>query len=190
MKKLKLVVIALFATAFIGNVSAQDSSRQWAISVGLNIVDVRAGDDFSSRLTDFYKNDDWNWSNHPLTRISAEKYLNESFSLQIAGSMNKLDNGFDDVQHTTFDANVKYSLDAVIAKIFGKSTKLFSPFAYLGAGYTSLDGEGEAMLNYGFGVNFWATDGVGFVYQAGTKEQLSDVVPSHYYHSIGILFKL
>ena len=89
MKKLKLVVIALFATAFIGNVSAQDSSRQWAISVGLNIVDVRAGDDFSSRLTDFYKNDDWNWSNHPLTRISAEKYLNESFSLQIAGSIDR-----------------------------------------------------------------------------------------------------
>ena len=190
MKKLKLALLVLFATAFIGNVSAQDSSRQWAVSVGLNIVDVRVGDDFSSRSTDFFKNDDWNWSNHPLTRISAEKYLNESFTLQIAGSMNKLDNGFDDVQHTTFDANVKYSLDAVIAKIFGKSTKLFSPFAYVGAGYTSLDGEGEAMLNYGFGINFWATDGVGFVYQAGTKEQLSDVVPSHYYHSIGILFKL
>jgi|SaaInlStandDraft_1057018.scaffolds.fasta_scaffold25572_3 OOP family OmpA-OmpF porin len=190
MKKLKLALLVLFATAFIGNVSAQDSSRQWAVSVGLNIVDVRGGDDFSSRFNDYLKNDDWNWSNHPLTRISAEKYLNESFTLQIAGSMNKLDNGFDDVQHTSFDANVKYSLDAVIAKIFGKSTKLFSPFAYLGAGYTSLDGEGEAMLNYGFGVNFWATDGVGFVYQAGTKEQLSDVVPSHYYHSIGILFKL
>jgi len=190
MKKLKLALLVLFATAFIGNVSAQDSSRQWAVSVGLNIVDVRGGDDFSSRFNDYLKNDDWNWSNHPLTRISAEKYLNESFTLQIAGSMNKLDNGFDDVQHTSFDANVKYSLDAVIAKIFGKSTKLFSPCAYLGAGYTSLDGEGEAMLNYGFGVNFWATDGVGFVYQAGTKEQLSDVVPSHYYHSIGILFKL
>ena len=117
MKKLKLVLIALFATAFIGNVNAQDSSRQWAVSVGLNIVDVRGGDDFSSRFNDYLKNDDWNWSNHPLTRISAEKYLNESFTLQIAGSMNKLDNGFDDVQHTTFDANVKYSLDAVIAKI-------------------------------------------------------------------------
>ena len=113
MKKLKFVVIALFATAFIGNVNAQDSSRQWAISVGLNIVDVRAGGDFSNKLNDFGGNDDWNWSNHPLTRISAEKYLNESFTLQIAGSMNKLDNGFDDVQHASFDANVKYSLDAV-----------------------------------------------------------------------------
>ena len=84
MKKLKLVVIALFATAFIGNVSAQDSSRQWAISVGLNIVDVRAGGDFSNKFNDFGGNDDWNWSNHPLTRISAEKYLNKSFTLQIA----------------------------------------------------------------------------------------------------------
>ena len=190
MKKLKLVLLALFATIFTGNVNAQDSSRQWAVSVGLNIVDVRGGDDFSSRFNDYLKNDDWNWSNNPLTRITAEKYLNESFTLQIAGSMNKLDNGFDDVQHTSFDVNVKYGLDAVIAKIFGKSTKYFSPFAYVGAGYTSLDGEGEAMLNYGFGVNFWLTDAVGFAYQAGTKEQLSDVVPSHYYHSIGFLFKL
>ena len=190
MKKLKLVMIAMFAIAFTGNVNAQDSSRQWAVSVGLNIVDVRDGSNFSSRSTDFFKNDDWNWSNHPLTRISAEKYLNKSFTLQIAGSMNKLDNGFDDVQHTSFDVNFKYGLDGVIAKFFGKSTKLFSPFAYLGAGYTALEGEGEAMLNYGFGVNFWVTDAVGFVYQAGTKEQLSDVVPSHYYHSIGFLFKL
>ena len=46
MKKLKIVMLALFATAFIGNVNAQDSSRQWAISFGVNIVDVRAGDDF------------------------------------------------------------------------------------------------------------------------------------------------
>ena len=190
MKKLKLVLLALFATIFIGNVNAQDSSRQWAVSVGLNIVDVRGGDDFSSRFNDYLENSDWNWSNNPLTRITAEKYLNESFTLQIAGSMNKLDNGFDDVQHTSFDVNAKYGLDAVIAKIFGKSTKHFSPFAYVGAGYTSLDGEGEAMLNYGFGVNFWLTDAVGFAYQAGTKEQLSDVVPSHYFHSIGFLFKL
>ena len=74
MKKLKLVLLALFATIFIGNVNAQDSSRQWAVSVGLNIVDVRGGDDFSSRFKDYLKNDDWNWSNNPLTRITAEKY--------------------------------------------------------------------------------------------------------------------
>ena len=71
MKKLKIVMLALFATAFIGNVNAQDSSRQWAISFGVNIVDVRAGDDFSSRFNDYLGNGDWNWSNHPLTRISA-----------------------------------------------------------------------------------------------------------------------
>ncbi len=54
MKKLKLVMIAIFAIAFIGNVNAQDSSRQWAVSVGLNIVDVRDGSNFSSRSTDFF----------------------------------------------------------------------------------------------------------------------------------------
>ena len=55
MKKLKLVMLALFATAFASNMNAQDSSRQWAISFGVNIVDVRAGDDFSSRFNDYLK---------------------------------------------------------------------------------------------------------------------------------------
>jgi len=190
MKKFKLAVMALFAMVTVANVNAQESNNPWAISVGLNIIDVRGGDDFSSKFNDYLGNSDWNWSNVPLSRITAEKYLSDSFTLQLAGSFNNLDNGFDDVIHTSFDANVKYSLDGLVANIFGKSTQQFSPFVYLGAGYTSLDGDGEAMLNYGFGVNFWLTDTVGLVYQAGTKEQLSDVVPSHYQHSMGVIFKL
>lgn len=191
MRGLKLGIITILTIVFVGNVSAQDSKGQWAISAGVNIIDVRGGDDFSGRFNDYLGNSDWNWANSPLSRITAETYLSEALTLQIAGSLNKLDNGFDDVMHSSFDVNVKYGLDAVVSKVFGKSTKYFSPFAYLGAGYTSLKGVGgEAMLNYGFGVNCWFTDTVGVVYQAGTKEQLSDVVPSHYQHSIGFVFML
>ena len=170
MRGLKLGIITILTLVFVGNVSAQDSKGQWAISAGVNIIDVRGGDDFSSRFNDYLGNSDWNWANSPLSRITAETYLSEALTLQIAGSLNKLDNGFDDVMHSSFDVNVKYGLDAVVSKVFGKSTKYFSPFAYLGAGYTSLKGVGgEAMFNYGFGFNCWFTDTVGVVYQAGTK---------------------
>ncbi len=46
MKGLKLGIITILTIVFVGNVSAQDSKGQWAISAGVNIVDVRGGDDF------------------------------------------------------------------------------------------------------------------------------------------------
>ena len=60
---------------------------------------------------------------------------------------------------------------------------------YLGGGYTSLDSEGEGMLNYGFGINFWLSETVGLVYQTGTKESFKDIVPSHFQHSLGLVVK-
>ena len=43
-----------------------------------------------------------------------------------------------DLVHTSLDVNLKYGLDALVAKIFGNSTRYFSPFVYLGGGYTAL----------------------------------------------------
>ena len=193
MKNIKLAVIALFTLVATYNVNAQDSNNPWAISIGVNVVDVRGSDDFTSVIEDHLGTSDWNLI-PTISRITAERFLEDGFTLQLAGSMNRIttvsvvDDA--DLVHTSFDVNLKYGLDALVAKIFGNSTRYFSPFVYLGGGFTALDGEGEGMLNYGFGVNFWLTDAVGFAYQAGTKEQLSDVVPSHYFHSIGFLFKL
>jgi outer membrane protein OmpA-like peptidoglycan-associated protein len=78
---------------------------------------------------------------------------------------------------------LKYGLDGLVDKIFGGTTQFFSPFVYLGSGYTSLEGDGEVMLNYGFGFNVWLTETVGLVYQTGTKQEFSNTVPSHYQHS-------
>ena len=63
--------------------------------------------------------------------------------------------------HKSIDLNLKYNLDAFVAAIFGNSTKYFSPFAYAGGGYTALDGDGEGVLNYGFGFNVWLSETVG-----------------------------
>jgi len=43
MKNIKLAVIALFTLVSTYNVNAQDSNNPWAISIGVNAVDVRGG---------------------------------------------------------------------------------------------------------------------------------------------------
>tara|TARA_B100000787_G_scaffold167531_1_gene154480 strand:+ start:7835 stop:9208 length:1374 start_codon:yes stop_codon:yes gene_type:complete len=192
MKKIKLAVIAIIALVTVGSVNAQDANNSWAVSVGLNVVDVRGGDDFSSRIKDHLGTSDWNLLSS-ISRITAEKYLSDGFTLQLAGSLNRITHvnqeNDADLVHSSLDANIKYGLDALVAKVFGKSTQYFSPFVYVGGGYTSLDGEGEGMFNYGFGINFWLSETVGLVYQSGTKESTSDIVPSHYQHSLGIVVK-
>ena len=45
MKNLKLAVIALFTLVSTYNVNAQDSNNPWAISIGVNAVDVRGSND-------------------------------------------------------------------------------------------------------------------------------------------------
>ena len=192
MKNIKLAVIALFTLVTVYSVSAQDSNNPWAISVGFNTVDVRGSNDFSSIVEDHLGTSDWNFL-PTISRITVERYLEDDFTLQFAGSLNRITHVSekDDASllHKSIDLNLKYNLDAFVAAIFGNSTKYFSPFAYVGGGYTALDGDGEGVLNYGFGFNVWLSETVGLVYQSGSKQEFKDVVPTHFQHSLGVVIK-
>ena len=89
MKNLKLAVIALFTLVSTYNVNAQDSNNPWAISIGVNAVDVRGSNDFTSVVKDHLTTDDWNFL-PTISRITAERYLEDGFTLQLAGSMNRI----------------------------------------------------------------------------------------------------
>ena len=192
MKNIKLAVIALFTLVTVYSVSAQDSNNPWAISVGFNTVDVRGSNDFSSIVNDHLGTSDWNFL-PSISRITVERYLEDNFTLQFAGSINRITHVSvkDDASllHKSIDLNLKYNLDAFVAAIFGNSTRYFSPFAYVGGGYTALDGDGEGVLNYGFGFNVWLSETVGLVYQSGSKQEFKDVVPTHFQHSLGVVIK-
>ena len=192
MKNIKLAIIALFTLVSVYSVSAQDSNNPWAISAGFNVVDVQGPTDFPSILEDYYGTTDWNYLS-TISRITVERYLEDGFTLQLAGSLNRITHvsADDDASllHKSIDLNLKYNLDAFVAAIFGNSTKYFSPFAYAGGGYTALDGDGEGMLNYGFGFDVWLSETVGLVYQGGTKKEFKGVVPTHYQHSLGVVIK-
>lgn len=195
MKQLKLAVIAIFALVTVSSVNAQDNNNPWAISFGVNAVDVRLGSDFGDQLKDYYGTRDWNVL-PIISRVSAEKYLDDGFTLQLAGSVNRIDRlpSFvrdvdDELIYYSIDANLKYDLDILVEKIFGSTTPYFNPFVYVGGGYSSLDSRGEGTLNYGFGFNVWLGENVGLVYQSGTKQEFADKVPTHYQHSLGVVFR-
>ena len=91
MKQLKLAVIALFTLVAVGNVNAQDENNPWAVSFGANIVDfIIQTTDLQDYMEDLLGNPDWNIL-PSISRISAEKYLQKGFSLQLAGSINKIE---------------------------------------------------------------------------------------------------
>ncbi|AQS94182.1 cell envelope biogenesis protein OmpA [Polaribacter sp. BM10] len=187
MKRLKLAVIALFALVAVSNVNAQDENNPWAVGFGLNNVDFYNTDDFSEQVKDLLGNNDWNVL-PSISRISADKYLNKGFSLQLAGSLNKIETvtrkDDSDFLYWAVDAIVKYDLNNLVGE-----TAWFDPYVYLGGGYTSVDSNGEGMLNAGVGFNTWFNDNLGLNFQTGTKKGFADEVKAHYQTTLGLVIK-
>lgn len=187
MKHLKLAVMALFTFATVGTVSAQDSDNPWAVGFGVNAVDVRIPTKFGEYAKDYIGTSDWNIL-PSISRITVDKYLNDGFTLQLAGSLNNIEtfaakDDSDDL-YWAIDANVKYDLN----NAFGE-TSWFDPYVYLGGGYTSLAEQGEGMLNVGLGFNTWFNENLGLNFQSGAKKEFTDNVQDHFQHSVGLVFK-
>ncbi|WP_417800473.1 OmpA family protein [Tenacibaculum sp.] len=186
MKQLKLAVMALFAFAAV-NVSAQDSDNPWAVGFGVNAVDVRIPSDFGDYAKDYIGTSDWNIL-PSISRVTVDRYLSDGFTLQLAGSLNKIETfrTEDDMDelYWAIDANVKYDVNNIIG-----NTGWWDPYVYVGGGYTSLADEGEGMLNAGAGFNVWFNENLGLNFQTGGKKEFADKVKDHFQHSIGLVFK-
>lgn len=192
MKRLKIAVIALVALVTVANVNAQDSNNPWAVSFGLNAVDMRIPTGFGDIAKDYIGTGDWNVI-PSISRIAATKYLEKGFSLQLAGSLNKIETfrteNDSDMMYYAFDANVKYDVNKLVDVVFGTTTSYFDPYVYLGGGYTSIGGNGEAMLNVGAGFNVWFHENLGLNFQSGAKRNFSGEVADHFQHTFGVIFK-
>ncbi|WP_339661006.1 OmpA family protein [uncultured Polaribacter sp.] len=188
MKQLKMAVIALFTLVAVSNVNAQDSNNPWAVSFGANVVDFYGGNDFGDQVKDLFGNKDWNIL-PSISRISAEKYLDKGFTLQLAGSLNKItwmrSENDSDVLYYSLGANVKYDLNNLI----GDTSQWFDPFVYLGGDFVSVDSSSEGMLNGGVGFNTWFNENLGLTFQTGTKKGFADNVRAHYQSTLGLVVK-
>jgi len=187
MKRLKLAVLALFTLVTISSANAQDENNPWAIGFGVNIVDFYDGTNFTDQMKDLLGNSDWNFL-PSISRITAEKYLEKGFSLQFAGSLNKITHvkfeNDSDFLYYNLGLNVKYDLNNLIGE-----TSWFDPFVYLGGTYVSADSNNEGMLNVGLGFNSWFNENIGLSFQTGTLKGFSDNVQDHYQSSLGIVIK-
>jgi OOP family OmpA-OmpF porin len=188
MKQLKMAVIALFTLVAVSNVNAQDENNPWAVGFGVNVVDFYNGSDFGDQIDDLLGNKDWNFL-PSISRITAEKYLDKGFSLQLAGSLNKITwfEAEDDVDYLYYSvgANVKYDVNNLI----GDTSQWFDPYVYLGGSYVSVDSEGEGMLNVGVGFNTWFNENLGLSFQHASIVGFADNVKAHYQSSLGLVVK-
>ena len=192
MKHLKLAVIALFTLALVGNVNAQDANNPWVIGFGINSVDIHddgLDGDWSGQFDDMTGTADFNIL-PSISRISAEKYLEKGFTLQLAGTLNKITyfEMEDDVDYLLWSvgALVKYDLN----HLFGE-TGWFDPYVGVGGDFVGSgeDNTSELMTNAAMGFNVWFNENLGLNFQHGLKKGYLDDVRSHFQSSLGLVIK-
>jgi hypothetical protein len=185
----------IFAVTFA---SAQDSD--WRISFGLNAIDTYSTgaasslDDFGfeagALFEDFLVVN--NWSVEPsITYGAVSKSIGDNFRVGVRASYNsitKLGGGetggripTESLKFYNADATVSYTV------LTGKKVE---PYLESGIGYTQIDGEGNAHLNFGAGATYWIGETMGLTYSNTMKLSQESNVPKHWQHLLGLTFKL
>ena len=190
MKNLKLAIIALFTIAIVGSANAQDANNPWVVGFGINSVDIQ-GAEFGSEgfFKDAFSATDINIL-PSISRISAEKYLEKGFTLQLAGTLNKITyfEMEDDSDYLLWSvgALVKYDLN----HLFGE-TGWFDPYVgiggdFVGSGRTD---KSELMATGAVGFNVWFNENLGLNFQHGLKKGFVDNVANHFQSTAGLVIK-
>lgn len=199
MKKFKVAVMALMLFAGISNVKAQDADNLWALSFGVNIVDVNNGglSDILQLTKDFLGTSDWN-AIPAVSHLSVTRYIDNGFNVELSAALNKIDQAdnagaVDGLSFFSLDAACKYDLNALG---FIGETGWFDPYIRFGIGMTWIDGQDSLTLNPGAGFNTWFNDNVGmsfasaFKTSAGIGKEFSSIEASNYFqHTIGLMIR-
>ena len=213
MKNLSRLLFTLVLIVSFSNVNAQNEDNPWAISFGLNAVDVYpvGGElndlDPQGPYFDEYFNVKDHWSILPsLSTINVSKYVGNNFSVQAGGSINKITKWGQIENPVAEDTNLSvadlnyYALDGNVRYHFGdliKSKKL-DPTIGIGGGYTWIEegtyntnsfggnnNVGAGTLNGSLGLTYWFTDNVGLFVESRYKHSFEDYLAKHFQHSAG-----
>lgn len=199
MKKIKIAIMALMLFAGISNVKAQDADNLWALSFGVNIVDVNNGglSDIGGMVKDFVGFSDWN-TIPAISHISVTRYIDNGFNVELGAALNKIDQAanageVDGLSFFSLDAACKYDLNALG---FIGETGWFDPYLRFGIGMTWIDGDDSLTLNPGAGFNTWFNDSVGMSFasayktSAGIGKEFPSIMASNYFqHTIGLIIR-
>ena len=183
MNRLKIVAVALFALVTVSNVNAQDENNPWAVGFGVNVVD----------FSDFGVNtEDWNFL-PSVSRVSIEKYVKSGFTLQFAGTMNRIEiqrisNGDRlkvDELYWSVGGTVKYDINNIV----GETSQWFDPYVFVGGGYVNYGDASDGMMHVGAGFNSWVNENLGFNFQYGRKQGFSDEIAEQNQLSAGLVYR-
>ena len=183
MKNFKIVAIALIALLTVSNVNAQDENNPWAVGFGVNVVDFS---DFGNDTAE------WNFLSS-VSRLSIEKYVKSGFTLQFAGTMNRIEiqrisNGDRlkvDELYWSVGGTVKYDINNIV----GETSQWFDPYVFVGGGYVNYGDASEGMMHVGVGFNSWVNENLGFNFQYGRKKGFSEEVADHNQLSLGLVYR-
>ncbi|HSQ47220.1 MAG TPA: hypothetical protein VLM44_09905 [Lutibacter sp.] len=192
---LQKTILLFFFTFLINNsVFSQDEGAKWIAGVGINIVDIRNSSSISETFKDYFNGglNDLNMSG-AFIKVSAERYLDKGFSLQLSLSANKIEKGYyykqgDELSNDNFtavDVKIKYDLNHLLGE-----TKWFDPFLLVGGGYVKIGDNSNANIASGFGFNAWITDNFGLNFQSDYNHGIKSFGTDYFQHSAGLIFKL
>ncbi|HHB52569.1 MAG TPA: OmpA family protein, partial [Saprospiraceae bacterium] len=134
----KVTLISALLFLFINPVNSQDKDNPWLISFGINFVDfyptningMTSESGVPTKWFDqfFNLNKHYNYVVAP-TKISLGRYINTSFSGELAISVNKIDKVGsiklnENVSYFALDVNLIYNINKIIG-----NTKWFEPYA-------------------------------------------------------------
>ncbi len=214
---MKRIAILLFTSLFLilsSAIQAQNDEKPWVFGAGFNVVDIRVPTNFSGIVEDYFNSEtdaDLNYYGVPI-RLTAEKHFNRGLSVQLAGSMNKIQRGshlnddgigLTDSNFLYLDAKLKYAL----ANLFNKEDGWFDPFVGVGLGYSFIsdyetvftdEGKGNDLkVNAGGGFNVWIKPNFGLSFDTNYNHNFINTFGDNeggtgtdfFQHTVGILYR-
>ncbi len=197
----RLFFIAVLLISFSTS-NAQDKNNPWAVTIGINAVDLYPVGEDAPRgdYFDEYFNVEDHWNVFPsLSKIAVSRYLSDGFTFTATGTINKLDKlgtnvdpvsglqtgtaTLNDLTYFGLDGAVSYSFMDII------NSNTFDPYLGVGGGYTWVDEIGAGTLNGTLGLKYWITEKLGVDIQSTYKHAFEDYLPKHFQHSVGVTFK-
>ena len=189
MKNLSRLLFVLLIVTGLNNAYAQDENNPWAVSIGINAVDIYPvgeeapqGDYFD----EFFNATD-HWNIVPvLSTITVSRYIGDNFTFGVSGSVNKIDKfgdaGVNDLAYYAADGIISYDVGNAL------NTGKIDPYVAVGGGYTWVDKIGAGTLNGSLGLNYWLSEQLGLTWQTTYKHAFEDYLPKHFQHSLGATF--
>lgn len=193
MKNLKIAIFAFLLFAGANSIQAQDEENKWALSFGVNMVDVANGG-LGSNIKDYLGTKDWNII-PAVSKLDVSRYMNHGLSVQLSASLNKIDQAADagEVNGLSFfaiSASANYDLNIIG---FIDRIEWFDPYIGFGIGSTWVDSNSAFTLQPGAGFNTWFNDNIGLnfasTYNYGTSPWDSMGASVYFQHSLGLIIR-